>query len=76
MTIGWGGLLAPPLLLGLLASRPINHWWINLLSLLRMDSATPDLRLPSQPQDIAASRLILLGVQRHVCEQLVQGDYT
>jgi len=35
-----------------------------------MASATPDLRLPFQPQDIDAARLVLHGLgvmQRHVC---------
>ena len=36
----------------------------------RMADATSDLRLPSQPQDTAALRLvpnILLGDKKHVC---------
>jgi len=32
--------------------------WINHSSLWCMASATPDLRLPSQPQDIAVPRLV------------------
>jgi len=43
-----------------------------------MASATPDLRLPSQSQDIAAPRLVpnyTAWWQRHVCEQLAQGCY-
>jgi len=45
-------------------SRPWARRWINHLSLWRMASATPDLRLPSQPQGIAALdryQIILLG---------------
>ena len=47
------------------ARRRINHW-----SLWRMASATPDLRLPSQPQSIIASWLVpnySAGWQKHVC---------
>jgi len=45
-----------------------------------MVSGTPDLRLPSQSQDIAASRLVpnsnyTAWWQRYVCEQLAQGRY-
>ena len=51
----------------------LRHWarrWINHLSLWHMASATPDLRLPSQSQDIAATRLIpnyTAWWQRHMC---------
>ena len=34
--------------------RPWAHRWITHWSLWRMASVTPDLRLPSQPQDIIA----------------------
>ena len=45
-----------------------------------MASATPDLRLPSQPHGITLPldryRTILLGdIEAHVCEQLAQGCY-
>ena len=55
------------------ARRWINHW-----SLWRMASATPDLRLPSQPQGITAAWPVpnyTAWWQRHVCEQLAQGCY-
>ena len=39
-------------------SRPWARRWINHLSLWRMASATPDLRLPSQPQAITALWLV------------------
>jgi len=50
----WGVLVgcSSPLL------RPWARRWVNQLSLWRMENATPDLRLPSQSQDIAASRLV------------------
>ena len=39
-----------------------------------MASATPDLRLPSQPQGITAStKLYCLATEAHVCGQLAQG---
>ena len=41
-----------------------------------MASATTDPRLPSQPQDIAAMRLIpsyYLATGAHLCEQLAKG---
>jgi len=38
--------------------RPWARRWINHFCLWRMASAMPDLRLPSQSQDIAAPRLI------------------
>jgi len=41
-----------------------------------MAGATPDLRLPSQPQDIAApavTRLYCLVLEAQACEQLAQG---
>jgi len=50
-----------------LSVRSVGSWarrWINHWSLWRMVSATPDLRLPSQPQDITAAWLVpdlLLG---------------
>jgi len=47
--------------------------WIDHLSLWCMASATPDLRLPSQPQDIAALRRYQIILC--VCEQLAQGSY-
>jgi len=43
-----------------------------------MASVTPDLRLRSQSQNIAAPRLVpnyTVWRQRHVCEQLAQGRY-
>jgi len=40
-----------------------------------MASATPDLRLPSQPQSITALPNYTLCEQKHVCEQLAQGCY-
>jgi len=60
--------------------RPWACRWINPnhLSLWRMASASPDLRLPSQSQDIAAPRLVpnyTAWWQRYVCEQLAQGRY-
>jgi len=47
-------------LLGCLSAllRPWARRWINHLSLWRMASATPDLHLPSQSQDIAAVWLV------------------
>jgi len=47
-------------------SRPWARRWINHLSLWRMASVMADLRLPSQPQGIAAPdryQIILLGVR-------------
>jgi len=47
-----------------------------------MASATPDLRLPSQPQAIAALRLVpksyclVTEARVRVCEGLAQGRYT
>jgi len=38
-----------------------------LKSATHMASATPDLRLPSQTQDIAAPRLVPTWWQRHIC---------
>jgi len=41
-----------------------------------MAIATPDLRLPSQSQDVAAPRLVenyTAWWQRHMCEHLAQG---
>jgi len=38
--------------------EPTARRWINHLSLWRMASATPDLRLPSQSQNIAAPQLV------------------
>jgi len=54
--------------------------WINHLSPWRMASATPDLRLPFQPQGITARWPVpnyrpTAWWQRHVCEQLAQGCY-
>jgi len=44
-----------------------------------MASATPDLRLPSQPRGITAplpgTKLYCLVTEAHVCEQLAQGCY-
>jgi len=44
-----------------------------------MASVMPDLRLPSQPQGIAASgpvpNYILFLTDAHVCEQLARGCY-
>jgi len=40
-----------------------------------MASATPDLRLPSQPQGITGTKLYCLVTEAHVCEQLAQGCY-
>ena len=57
-------------------SRPWTRRWINHWSLWRMASATPDLRLPSQPQGITAAWLVPNYTgwwQRNVCEQLAQG---
>ena len=55
-----------------------GHWahtWLIPLSLRRIASATPDLRLPSQPV-YGRYQFILLGEQRHiVCEQLAQSRY-
>jgi len=70
----WGVLVgcSSPLL------KPWACRWINHLSLWFMASATPDLRLPSQSQDIAGLRLVpnyTAWWQRHVCEQLAQGCY-
>jgi len=42
------------------------------------DSATPDLRLPSQPQislPVTGTKLYRLMTEAHVCEQLAQGSY-
>jgi len=50
--------------------RPWVRRWINHSSLWRTASATPDLRLPSQSQDIAAPRLVpnyTAWWQRHMC---------
>jgi len=59
--------------------RPWAHRWINHWSLWRMASTTPDLRLPSQAQDIADLQLVpnyTVWRQRHiVCKQLAQGRY-
>ena len=55
------------------ACRWINHW-----SLWCMASETPDLRFPSQLQDITALWLVpnyTAWRQRHVCEQLSRGRY-
>jgi len=52
--------------------------WINHLSWWCMASATPDLRLPSQPQGITAPWPVpnyTAWWQRHMCEQLAQGYY-
>ena len=60
-------------------SRPWACSWINHWSLWRMASATPDLRLPSQPQGITgpltSTKLYCLVTEAHVCEQLTQGCY-
>ena len=40
-----------------------------------MASATPDLRLPSQLQDIAGTKLYCVVTEARVCEQLAQGRY-
>jgi len=42
-----------------------------------MDSAMPDLQLPSQPHGITASgnKLYSLVTEAHVCEQLAQGSH-
>ena len=51
-------------------SRPWARGWINHWSLWRMASATPDLRLPSQPQGIAAPWPVpnyTAWWQRHMC---------
>ena len=40
-----------------------------------MASATPDLRLPFQPQDIAGNKLYCLVTEAHVCEQLAHDRY-
>ena len=57
-------------------SRPWACRWINNLSLWHMASATPDLRLPSQLQGIAAPWLVpKFTAEGHVCEQLAQGCY-
>jgi len=52
-------------------SSPLARWWINHFSLWRASGhATPDLRLPSQSQDIAAPRLVpncTAWWQRHMC---------
>ena len=62
---------------GVLISLTRTRRWINHSSQLRMASATPDVPLPSQSQDIAASRLVpnytalyCLVTEAHVCEQL------
>jgi len=50
--------------------RQWAHGWINHWSLWCMASATPDLRLPPQPQGITASWLVpnyTAWWQRHVC---------
>ena len=50
--------------------RPWAHRWIHHLSLWRIASVTPDLRLPSQSQDISAPRLVPNNTawwQRHMC---------
>jgi len=62
----WGVLVrcSSPLLM------PWAHRWINHLSLWRMASVTPDLRLPSQSQEIAAAQLVpnyTAWWQRHMC---------
>ena len=50
--------------------------WINYWSLWRMASATPDLRLPSQPQGITADYQITLLGDRNVAGQVQQLLYT
>ena len=40
-----------------------------------MASATPDLRLPSQPYSITAVWLVPNCTEAYVCEQLAQGSY-
>ena len=49
------------------------------VSLWRMASATPDLRLPSQPQGVTAPWSVpnytAWATEAHVCEQLTQGCY-
>jgi len=48
-------------------------------SVTHIASATPDLRLPSQLQDITAVRLVrnctAWLTEAHVCEQLAEGRY-
>jgi len=63
------------------SSRFLKPWtrrWINHRNLWHKASATPDQRLPSQPQGITAPWLVpnyTVWRHRHVCEQLAQGCY-
>jgi len=62
-----------------LSPKPVGGMVDRPLSLWRMASATPDLRLPSQPQSITAHwpyQAILLVTQAHGCEQLAQSYYS
>jgi len=58
-----------------LGREPVYRW-INHWSLWRVASATPDLRLPSQPHDITAPWPVpnyTAWQQRLMCKQLAQG---
>jgi len=56
--------------------RPWACRWKNHWSLWRKVSATPDLRLPPQPQGITTrTKLYCLVTEARVCKQLAQGCY-
>ena len=56
-------------------SRPWAPRWMNHWSLWLLASAMPDLRLPSQPQQLplTGTKLYCLVTEAVVCEQLAQG---